>query len=131
MSKTTKHIVIVEDDNLLAQMYRMRLTSANYQVSLAIDDEALQKRLKRCLPDLILLDIILPGKNGLQILKDLRSRDRTASVPVIMLSNLARADAGLTPELAQSLGIFAYLVKPHTTTDQLLAAIDLCLGAKR
>lgn len=118
---------MVEDDSLLAQMYEIRLKNENYRVSTANSYNELVEILKKNLPDLILLDIILPGKNGLQILKELRSESKTEHIPVIILTNLTRADSALTPELASNLGIYAYLIKSQTTTEQLVSAINLCL----
>ena len=120
-------IIIVEDDSLLSQMYEIRLKNENYRANIANNYDELVKILKKTKPDLILLDIILPGKNGLQILKELRSNSKTEHIPVIILTNLTRADSALTPELASNLGIYAYLIKSQTTTEQLVLSVGLCL----
>jgi len=111
----------------LAQMYAMHLQTAGWRTYHATDADAFWQVCRRRRPDLILLDILLPRVNGLQILKDLRASDNHADIPVIILTNLHRIETDLTPELANLLGVSAYLIKSQTSTRDLVAQIKKAL----
>ncbi len=121
------YIIIVEDDSLLAQMYSMHLSKAGFQVVHAQDAKSFWKLANRKRPSLILLDILLPQVNGLQVLKDIRKRRNWDSVSVIVLTNLNRVETDLTPELADLLGVSAYLLKSQTSPQQLIEWVKRAL----
>jgi len=115
-----KTILIVEDDKLICKALGIRLTAHGYRVRTAPDaviamNEALGK-----VPDLVLLDINLPGGNGLMVAERLMANERTTDVPVIFIT------ASRQPRLrerAAELSAIAYLEKPFSAAD-LLDAID-------
>lgn len=121
-------VLVVEDDELLAQMYRLRLEAAGLAVQVAHDAEAAWSLLQTTQPQVMLLDILLPRVNGLQILKDLRGHARWHSLPVIILTNLNRVEVELTPELAEMLGVTAYLVKSQTSPDVVVDWVKKALN---
>jgi two-component system phosphate regulon response regulator PhoB len=79
-------ILVVEDEPAILELLRVNLADAGYEVRAAPDAESAQRRLQEALPDLLLLDWMLPGKSGLVLAKELRSDARTRDLPIIMLT---------------------------------------------
>ncbi len=101
-------ILIIEDDNLLSNMYSKIFASKNYEVICAFDGEDGFEKAKKEKPNLILLDIMMPKLNGFQVLEKLKSESDTKNIPVVMLTNLAgERDA----ESAYQLGAVKYIIK--------------------
>ena len=119
-----KKILLVEDDKFLRTILEKRLKGENLEVDLAIDGEEATNKLLRSSYDLILLDIILPKKNGFEVLQDIHKDPNLAKIPVIILSNL-----GQDEDIARSraLGVLHYFVKASTSIDQLIENIKKTL----
>ena len=83
-------ILAVEDEPAILELLRVNLVDAGYDVKAAADAESAQVMLKESLPDLVLLDWMLPGQSGLALAKQLRSEPRTRELPIIMVT--ARSD---------------------------------------
>ena len=83
-------IMVVEDEPSILELLRINLVDAGYDVREAADAESAQRILKESLPDLVLLDWMLPGLSGLAFAKQLRADARTRELPVIMVT--ARTD---------------------------------------
>ena len=83
-------IMVVEDEPAILELLRINLADAGYDVHAASDAESAQRMLKQSLPDLMLLDWMLPGLSGLAFAKQLRADPRTRELPVIMVT--ARGD---------------------------------------
>jgi DNA-binding response OmpR family regulator len=120
-----KQIVIVEDDRLLATMYQEKFERSGYIVDVYETAELALEQITSDPPDLIVLDVLLPGKNGLWLLKELHTR--RLGVPVIMLTNLAEADFAMPQKLRDILGIVAYHVKTRTTPAEVLVSVQEAL----
>ncbi len=120
---TKGKIVVVEDDRFLRDLSQKKLTQENYEVYSAIDGLEGLKMVEERRPDLILLDIILPGIDGFEVLKRIRSNPNMdiAKIPVILLTNLGQ-DADI--EKGQALGANDYLVKSNFTFDEILTKIE-------
>ena len=86
----TPTILVVEDEPAILELLRVNLADAGYAVKVAPDAEAAQVELRRALPDLMLLDWMLPGQSGLALAKQLRGDARTRELPIIMVT--ARTD---------------------------------------
>ncbi len=84
MSK--KQIIVVEDERDMAELVVMRLRREGYLVEAVHDGLAALERIRACPPDLVLLDVMLPGMVGTQVARELRSDPRTAHVPIVMLT---------------------------------------------
>ena len=82
-----KKLLIIEDDQSLAAAYRLKLSSSFDTKSAVTGDEGLTEAIE-WLPDLILLDLFLPGKSGQEVLAELRKNEKTKKTPVIILTNL-------------------------------------------
>lgn len=108
-------ILVVDDEPDTVNLAKMILETERYQVLVASDGvEALQKA-KVELPDLILLDVILPAKTGLEVCKILKSQDRTKHIPVIMFTVLSKIIGDdVSKKHADESGCDGYLAKPFT-----------------
>jgi len=119
-------VLVVEDEAAIAELILLNLRHSGYTVSIAADADQAQAAVDRVLPDLVLLDWMLPGQSGLQLAKRWRSEARTRELPIIMLT--ARAD-----EADKINGLDAgaddYLTKPFSTKE-LLARIRAVLRRK-
>ncbi|MBM3281287.1 MAG: response regulator [Candidatus Harrisonbacteria bacterium] len=115
-----KKILLVEDDPFLSLLLKNRLAKESYEVMHAHDGEEALELLGMNSFDLILLDIILPKKNGFETLEAIRQSPIFSSVRVIILSNL-----GQESDLARgkSLGIIDYWIKTENSIDTLMAKI--------
>lgn len=120
-------ILFVDDDNFLRKVYQAELSERNYQVILAADGlEGLEKaQLEN--PDLIILDMIMPKKNGFEVLTELQRNPKTRSIPVIILSNLGQED---DKNKGIDLGAVDYLKKDSMTLDLLVEKINQYLNSK-
>lgn len=112
-----KKILIIEDEKILADMYHERFTQAGFKVSSAFDAEEGLVLAKKEKPDLIVLDILLPRKNGISFLKKLRETPEGSSVLVIAFSNY---DDPEIKEQAQKLGAKDYLIKTNYTPEEIV-----------
>lgn len=109
-------ILIVEDDPLMSRMYEKIFKFEQYEVELAGDGEEGLKKAKAFKPTLILLDVMMPKKNGIETLKELKQSADLKKIPVVMLTNLAgQKDA----ETALSLGAVKYIVKSEYDPKQV------------
>ena len=86
----TPRVLVVEDEPAILELLRVNLVDAGYEVQAAADGETAQNLLKDSLPDLVLLDWMLPGISGLSLAKQLRGDPRTRELPLIMVT--ARSD---------------------------------------
>ena len=101
-------ILIIEDDPLMSRMYQKIFTFEKYEVEMAGDGEEGLAKVAATNPTLILLDVMMPKMNGLQVLEKLKADEKTKGIPVIMLTNLAgQQDA----ETAMSKGAIKYIIK--------------------
>jgi DNA-binding response OmpR family regulator len=119
-----QRILIVEDDTRIALMLFMRLKAANYETRLAANAVEAMSIAKRDCPDLIVLDISLPGGNGFLVAEWLRDLKETAGVPIIFMT------ASQRPGLREEAGEYrpaAFLEKPFDAKE-LLASIQEALG---
>lgn len=118
-----KKILIVEDDRFIIDIYSTKLKEEGYEVLIAENGEKALEQIEKN-PDLILLDIVLPGMDGWEILREIKKREKTKSIPVLVLSNLSQKSE---VEKAFKLGATKYLVKSNFTPSQVIAQIKECL----
>ena len=116
-------IFVVEDDENISELIRTALCSASYEVESFERGDAFEKRIQSELPDLVLLDIMLPGKSGTDLLRALRGQERTALLPVIFLT--ARSTE-FDKASGLELGADDYITKPFGVLE-LLARIKAVL----
>ena len=121
----SKKILIVEDEQAIADAMQTGLTDAGYDAITAYDGEAGLNQAKELIPDLILLDLMLPKKDGMTVLKELRENEETKEVPVLILSQLS--DTSKISE-GVSLGVVGYLVKVDFSLAEVVERIKEVLG---
>ncbi|MCL2085716.1 response regulator [Candidatus Saccharibacteria bacterium] len=122
-------ILIVEDNPVINQMYRIKLEANGYNVTVATTGKEALELTKKLTPDLILLDIMMPEMNGDECLEILRRDKKFAETPVIVLTNMNN-DAIV--EKFETLGVDSFLLKSELTPKQVLEHVDKCLkGAKK
>ncbi|KPJ73389.1 hypothetical protein AMJ48_01370 [Parcubacteria bacterium DG_74_1] len=128
MEKKKQKILMIEDDPFTRKLYRNKLNLAGFDVDEAISGEEGLNKVRAEKPDLILLDIILPRKSGLDVLIELKGNEKTKDIPVIILSVLGQVQdikKGLT------LGAKDYLVKSEITISEVVAKARECLKNKK
>ena len=106
-------VLCIDDSIEMLEVLQGMLESAGYQVDSALDDRAAWQRIRERIPDVILLDILMPGIDGWQILKKLRTDPKTAAVPVIVISGIDQRTR------AQQAGAQSSLAKPLRRADLL------------
>ncbi len=121
---TTPRILVADDDRLMRALLSDTLESVGYTVVVAANGEEALMRVRADLPDLILLDILMPKLNGIQVAKELKSDPATSGIPIIMVTSL-RGTPAATVSRAE-----AYLQKPVDLRD-LLSRVDRLLRARR
>ncbi|RJR31310.1 response regulator [Candidatus Parcubacteria bacterium] len=109
-------ILIVEDDRTLVDILKEAF-EPDYQTVIAGDSSSAMAKIKRDAPDLILLDILLPGKSGFEFLAEIKNDNEIKNIPVIILSNLGQ-DTEI--KKGMSLGAIDYLVKSDFTIDEVI-----------
>ena len=110
-------ILIVEDDKFLRELIVRKLSKENFETIEALDGETAIPLLKEQKPDLVLLDLILPGMDGFEILSKIKADSSIANIPVIILSNLGQRE---DVEKGMKLGAVDYLVKAHFTPNEII-----------
>lgn len=115
-----KKVLLVEDDRLLQQLLFTELDRHSIMVEVAVDGEEALQKLTQIRPDLILLDMVLPGKNGLEVLKKIKSSSDLSNIPIVMLSNLSQET---DKKQALALGAKEYIVKADKTLEEIVATV--------
>ena len=118
-------ILVVEDDKFLRDLIVQKLKKEGFAVDDAIDGEEGLRHIKEAKPALVLLDLILPGIDGFEVLKRMKEFPDTAKIPVIILSNLGQredVDRGL------KLGAVDFLIKAHFTPGEIVARVKSILA---
>jgi CheY-like chemotaxis protein len=121
-----KRILFVEDDALVARIYSHKLAQADFEVLVAEDGLAAVKRLPEFKPDLVVLDLLMPRLNGVDVLKFMRRHPDVKSTRVVVFSN---AFLGNLVEEAATLGIEAALIKAEATPARLIEVIREVIAA--
>lgn len=122
---TMTKIAIIEDDQVISQMYRMKFEADGFEVQLADDGKQGVDLVESFTPDIILLDIQMPHMNGAEALAEIRKQPWGKQIPVIILTNLGEEEA---PNSLHLLGIHSYIVKADLTPRQVVARVKEALG---
>ena len=116
-----KKILVAEDDQFLSNAYRVKLAKVGFDVRIATDGEEALKIADEFNPDLILLDLMMPRKDGFSALEDFRKIEQFKKTPIIVASNLGQQE---DLDRAKSLGANDYLVKSDMSLDDLIKKIN-------
>ena len=117
-----KRILLVDDEHELVDMVKIRLEANGYDVAVAYNGEEGLKAAKEKNPDIILLDIMMPKKDGYTVLKDLKADDKLREIPVIIITAKPKMK-----DLFEMEGVNYYIVKP-IDDKELLSKIKEALG---
>lgn len=118
-------ILLVEDDQFLRDIYRTRLEKEGFEVKEVENGEAAQKALLNEKFDLVLLDLILPGRDGIELLRKLKSEKMINNLKIVVLSNLSEKNQ---IKLTKEMGVAKYLIKAHSTPSEVVAEIKKLLN---
>ncbi len=125
----TKNILIIEDDAFLMELLSKKFASEGFTVSGAINGREGLEKIKEINPDLVLLDLLLPDVNGLnvdgfKVLSSAKEDPATSSIPIIILSNLGQQEE---IERGLKLGAIDYLIKSQFTSDEIIKKVKKIL----
>ena len=113
-------VLIIEDDSLMVRMYQKIFEFEKYEVEVATDGKEGLKKASSGKPTLILLDIMMPKMNGIQVLEKLKADPATEKIPVVILTNLSgQRDA----ETALKMGAVKYIVKSEHKPEEVVKIV--------
>ena len=110
-------ILVIEDDTSIAEIYRIAFTRRNHPVEIASDGEEGINKARTLKPALILLDVMMRKKDGLQVITDLKANPETKDIPVFIISNLS--NPSIQKKMLDS-GALKFLVKSDYLPDQVV-----------
>lgn len=119
-----KKIFIIEDDKFLRDLMSEKLSSQGFEVFSAINGEEGIKKIQETKPDLLLLDLILPGMDGFEVLSKIKKIPEISKLPVVVLSNLGQKE---DIERGLNLGAVDYLIKAHFTPKEIIEKVKSIL----
>ena len=120
-NNSKKKILLVEDEAFLSSLLELKLNQEGFQVEKAMDGEEAFGMLENFMPDLILLDLILPKRNGFEFLEMMRNDPRFSKIPVIITSNLGQ-DSDI--ERGKTFGVIEYIIKNKLSSDELVNKVS-------
>jgi len=112
-----KLILVVEDDKFYAAIFKTKLTKEGYEAIVAVDGQQALNLIREKKPDLVLLDLIIPVKDGFEVLREIRGDDRLKGIKVLVLSNLSQEE---DIKKVKELGALEYLVKTNISIHQMI-----------
>ncbi len=110
-------VLVVEDEKFLRELMTQKLAREGFQVDSAIDGIEALGKIEQFMPNLVFLDLILPGMHGFDVLAQVKANTKLAHIPVVILSNLGQRE---DIEKGKSLGAKDYMVKAHFTPDEIV-----------
>ncbi len=125
LSLMSKKALIIEDEPSIANIYKLKLKSAGYQADIIFSGLEALSAVKSYQPDIILLDLMLPGMSGEKVLEKIRNNPSNRLIPVVIITNVSKAEA---PKTLWHLGIHDYIVKASYTPAMVLQVVDRVLA---
>ncbi len=121
----SKKILIIEDEEILTDLLEKKLTQVGYDVSVAENGVKGMEQVEKSIPDLILLDIVMPKMGGFEVMKELQKREEFAKIPIIIISNSGQP---VELDLAQKLGAKDWLIKTDFDPQEVLDKVVKQIG---
>ncbi|NOQ68199.1 response regulator [Patescibacteria group bacterium] len=118
-NKKTK-VLIIEDDSYISDMYRIKFESENFETVVASNGIEGIKFLEKAVPDIILLDVVMPKIDGFSVLKEIKKDPKLDKIPVVLLTNLSQKE---NVERGFALGASSYIIKAHFTPSEVVEKI--------
>lgn len=119
------HVLLIEDEKQVAELYKLKLGLDGYEVATAESGQAGLELAFKETPELIFLDLKMPGMDGFEVLKKLRESPKTKDVPVLILSNFDEQDL---IEKGLTLGANEYLIKSQFTPEDISGKVKDWVG---
>jgi DNA-binding response OmpR family regulator len=116
------YVLLVEDDKFISRAYKDGLEQSGFEVATAADGVLAMESIKTRVPQLILLDLIMPEKDGFEVLAELKMNKELKHIPVIILTNLGQAS---DIQKAKDLGAVDYLVKADSSMQQVIEKVKI------
>ena len=116
MTTSAKRILIAEDDRFLRRAFEISVRQMGYSVTATADGEEALEVIGKQVPDLILLDLLMPKVNGMEVLRNLKSNEATQSIPVLILTNSSMAN---DIDEVKKLGASGYFIKSNLSLEDL------------
>lgn len=120
-----KKILIAEDDSFLANAYRAKLTKAGYEIKIARDGNEALEALATYAPDMVILDLVMPSRDGFSVLSELKKSPKWKGIPTLVASNLGQKE---DVDRARGLGADDYIVKTDLSMNKLIEKIKSMVG---
>ena len=120
MPPPKKTILIIEDDKFLRELMAKKLVKEGFTIEEAVDGEEGIRKIKEVKPGLVLLDLILPGIDGFEVLSRIKQDPDISNIPVIILSNLGQKD---DVDRGMEMGAADYLIKAHFTPGEIIEKV--------
>lgn len=121
-------ILVVDDDSFLATAYKERLGYEGFKVIISLDGKQALEELNKKVPDLMLLDLIMPVMDGFSVLEGIKDDPKFKNLPIIITSNLEQQE---DVKRGLSLGAKDYLIKSDISLSELVKKIKSLLGASK
>ncbi|MDD3190413.1 MAG: response regulator [Candidatus Pacebacteria bacterium] len=121
MDPKKNKILIVEDDSYISDMYKIKLEEEGCSVHVAPDGENGLELADKVMPDIILLDVVMPKMDGFAVLQNLRGNEKFNNTPIVMLTNLGQKES---VERGLKSGADDYIVKAHFTPSEVVSKIE-------
>lgn len=123
-----KRVLIIDDDPNILEIYGTKLKNEGYEVLTASDGDKGLEAARNNMPDAILLDIMMPGKTGIEVLKILQSQNETYKIPVVVLSNVSQEE---TIEKVSAFSTKFYAIKALNTPDKIAGLVKEAIYAEQ
>ncbi len=120
-----KKILIIEDEELLCNLLKRKLNEEGYQTSVAKDGVEGMKMIKEIKPDLILLDIVMPNKNGFEVMDEMQTDEKLKHIPIIVISNSGQP---VEIDKAKELGAKDWLIKTEFDPQEVIEKVKKQIG---
>jgi DNA-binding response OmpR family regulator len=121
-------VLVVEDDRDIQYLYKLKLEREGFDVSVAADGNQGLKSAEEIIPDIMLVDLLIPEMSGTEMLTEIRRHTWGSNIRVIILTNISRDEA---PQALRFLHVDRYIVKAHSTPAQVAEAIWDVLGTHK
>jgi len=120
-----KKILLIEDDKFLNRAYKDGLERAGFEISTAVDGVSGLEKMKAEKPNLVLLDLVMPGKNGFEVLEEMRMDEELKDIRVVILSNLGQET---DVRKGKELGAVDYLIKTDWSMREVVEKVKYHLA---
>lgn len=120
-------IMVADDDKFLVAVLKINLTKAHYEVLAVSDGEETMKALRTRMPDLLILDLIMPAKDGFEVIREMKADDALKDIKIVVLTNLSKEEE---KQRVLSMGVSDYMVKGNISIDDIVKKVGNYLPIK-